>query len=107
MIWPFKRKPKLIDRRQPNDWKAGDWAECVSANWSDPEPGDPEIGDILKVVDVCEYTHTRIGVRCFALIFKALPGGVYEARCFRKLVEQDDAALITRIKSLSKPKERV
>jgi hypothetical protein len=103
MIWPFKRKPTIDDRRDGSIWQVGERAICVVAGWHEADPCDPEPGDVLTVAEVFDDTAPE-GVRAIWLTFKAISGRSYESGAFRKLVEADDAATIARIKSAGKPK---
>lgn len=103
MTWPFKRKPKVIDRRVPNDFRPGDKVECVDARWSDNTGADPEVGDVLTIASVDDCTDARYQIRAFWLTFRAIPFVSYESTAFRKLVDTDDAAMISRIKSVGMP----
>lgn len=100
MIWPFKRKPKVVDRREPNNWRPGDKAICIADTWSKRGPCDPEVGDVFTVTSVEDGLANGGTLRAYWLRFKAIPAFRYESCAFRKLVEQDDAALIARLKSL-------
>lgn len=104
MIWPFKRKRKIVDRRSPNDFRPGDKVECISANWSDPESCDPEVGDVLTVSAVGDHVHERKRVRCYTLTFASISQRWYETTAFRKIVDIDDEVMVQRIKSAHKPK---
>ncbi len=102
MIWPFKRKPKVVrDLRAPTSICAGDKVECIWSNWKggDLHSYDPQVGDVLTVIAVEDAVH-RLGIRRIWLRLKGCPGSSYAADHFRKLVEQDDAATIARIKKL-------
>jgi len=107
MIWPFKRKSKVVDRRVVTTLRPGDMAICINGCWEDTPAHAPEEGDVLLVTSVYESLNQSKSVRAIFLRFKSINGFGWESSHFRKLVEQDDAALITRIKSLSQPKERV
>lgn len=104
MIWPFKRKPKIIDRGGDRTWAAGNKAECVRDNWWKSDGTDPAVGDILAVVNVHEGVADVHSVRAVWLTFKSMPTTAYEANAFRKIVDTDDAAMIERIKAAAKPK---
>lgn len=104
MIWPFKRKTKVIDQRVPTEIRPGDKVECINnKGWKDAHPLDPEFGDVLTVAELQDAVSHR-GFRCYYLYFKALPHG-YNSQAFRKLVETDDAETIKLIRTLANPKE--
>lgn len=51
MIWPFRRKPKQLQRPPINeDWRPGDLAYCLNGDWS--PSGGPAKGEICRVADV-------------------------------------------------------
>jgi hypothetical protein len=102
MIWPFKRKPTVRDRRVANDFRAGDKVQCISANWNEKAPFDPQVGDVLTVMNVTDEVN-HCGVRCYWLWFKLTGSTGYNSQAFRKLVDTDDAATIARIKGLKSP----
>lgn len=109
MIWPFKRKPSVVDARKATDICVGDKVECIRDDWDGPpETFDPQVGDILTVTKAYDAVN-GLRYRRIWLEFKATPKGCGYASCsFRKLVEIDDKAMIARLKSLpARNRERV
>lgn len=98
MTWwnPFRRAPKApppsppspVDRREMNeDWTVGDLAECIADNWSKQDfPGNPRVGDVLRVSGVTEGIALGSNHLIIALGFESKQANLYwDCTSFRKL----------------------
>ncbi|MDE8654801.1 hypothetical protein [Novosphingobium album (ex Liu et al. 2023)] len=80
----------------PDEWRAGDLAECLNANgWFRngiyPDHG-PACGDV-RIVQVVEIAaHLLAGEPTIVLEFARWPRKLYPAYCFRKITPRADAA---------------
>lgn len=90
-FWPFgRRRPKPLppprdERYSAEDWAKGDLAECLSDDWTPPEPNDPKKGAILRVSKVDEMVANE-SVLIIALHFEGFgQEWGYDCNCFRKL----------------------
>lgn len=92
-------------------FQPGDKVACVDARagaWHEPKGQPLEIGDVFTVERFVRGLPFGLG---FPRSFVVLRGRGrdllhWDAYRFRKLVEQDDAALIARIKSVPTPSKR-
>lgn len=91
----FGRKRAIEDRRQSNNWKAGDLAVCVQDDWL-PDIGveriaAPAIGEVRRVRAVADVTFKR-GVREYALNLETYGDSWMSCFAFRKAVEDTEPA---------------
>lgn len=83
--WLFGTDPGPIDLRSMNeDWQRGDLAECIFDDWIFRIPDSPQVGDILRVSEVCEGV--SFGARIYTLSFEGKdPRQGWATQCFRKI----------------------
>lgn len=84
----FSRKPKPpVDRRGwSEDWKVGDVAVCVNANWDWTHEADPKVGDVLRVSSLWEGPTPDKAVVGSGLRFVGKPQNIaWESKSFQKI----------------------
>ena len=93
MIWPFARKPRIIDWRvDPEGWQAGDLALCIVPSFDGPEPADPKLGEVLRVTHITDEVNYK-GYRCIWLHFEGRnPRQGWACQGFRKIRPKHEAA---------------
>lgn len=98
----FRRKeapaaPAVHDRRQPNDWKAGDLAVCIvpTGQWFPGHPADPAEGELLRVKRVYDEVGNYpdgYRARSYFLTFETKPESGWEVTGFRKPIADAEPA---------------